>query len=642
MDDDYNNTYTNTLTFLNKVYKDLGGRIPCKPKIKVIEDELIVGIITETNQFIMLSEPVIDTFANDGLTEIEDMGILKLSSAEGEADTSTGTGTGTDTGTGTGTNKHIVTDSLVDIVSEGIIEGENVDIERVTYVNNIRLESKFYNVFRNTVRMLLGQIRYRDIKDKIERLVNSNTVLYFNKLKEVDVLLRELMTNSVIFTEFDKKLLTEFIKTDISNCSTLSREKCSSNNFCLVKNDGSCASLIPKTNLINGTDNEIVYFGKLADELIRYNRIKSFIFQHNVFLSFTHVKYNLRDDEIILLQSLLTQEYFEDLIVAPTNAYTKFNTYDTAQPLKTQTYSNTIEAMPADVSGKPKTGVKETMCPEPTSIMITSPYWKPIFPEDSIEIIFHDKPAICTFDIILIILKNSKLSKYDLKEILIEEYLQYYSDYKFEIIQALKMQGKHKIAKKLIYYESTLPNLIMSEDYYVTNMDIWLLAKHFNLPIVFFTGTELTENGKKFLVANASVANASVADASVADKNFYFIHTPGMKNDLPNSYRMVAAPIYNDKLPLSALKPDFAESIRENINENSFLDYLNRVSELDATVKLKSKKVKVKMIEDADEVPEKAKEVPEKAKEVPEKAKEAPEKIIKVINKSKKKIVLNE
>ncbi len=579
MDEDYNDTYSNTMAFLNRVYKDLGGRIPCKPKIKVIEDELIVGIITETNQFIMLSEPVVDTFSNDGLTTIEDMGILKISSNEQD-------------------NK-IETDSLVDIVSEGIIEGENVDIERITYVNNIRLESKFYNVFRNTVRMLLGQMRYRDIKEKLEGLVNSDRILYLKKLKEVDLLLRELMRNSVEFTQIDKNLLSDFIKNDIINCSTLSGDQCSSNKFCLEKNDGSCALIIPNKNLINGTDNEIVYFGKLSDELIRYNRIKSFIFQPNVFLSFTHVKYNLRNDEIILLQSLLTQEYFEDLIVAPMNAYTKFNTYDTAQPLKTQTYQNIIVAGPTtsiEGSESSTTSIvgymnKELSCPEPTSIMITSHYWKPIFPEDSIEIIFHDKPAICTFDIILIILKNSKLSKYDLKEILVEEYLQYYSEYKFEIIQALKMQGKNKISKKLINYQSTLQNIIMSEDYYTTNMDIWLLAKHFKLPIVFFTGTELIENGKKFLVANASAT----------DKYFYFIHTPGMKIDVANSYRMVAAPTYNDKLPLSSLKPDFAKSIRENINENSFIDYLNSVSEMDATTKLKSKKVKVKMIEDTDE-----------------------------------------
>jgi len=229
------------------------------------------------------------------------------------------------------------------------------------------------------------------------------------------------------------------------------------------------------------------------------------------------------------------------------------------------------------------------------------------------------------------------LSKHDLKEILVEEYLQYYSEYKFEIIQILKIQGKNKISKKLINFQSTLQNIIMSEDYYTTNIDIWLLAKHFKLPIIFFTGTELTENGKKFLVANASATDASATDASATDasatdKYFYFIHTPGMKNDVANSYRMVAAPVYNDKLPLSALKPDFAKSIRENINENSFIDYLNSVSELDATIKLKSKKVKVKMIDETEDI------VPL----VEPMAEPMVEPMVKPIKKKGKKLILTE
>jgi hypothetical protein len=58
MDADYSQTYAETMNFLNTVYKEFNGRIPCKPRIKVIEDEFIVGVITETNQFIMLSAPV--------------------------------------------------------------------------------------------------------------------------------------------------------------------------------------------------------------------------------------------------------------------------------------------------------------------------------------------------------------------------------------------------------------------------------------------------------------------------------------------------------------------------------------------------------------------------------------------------------
>ena len=102
---------------------------------------------------------------------------------------------------------------------------------------------------------------------------------------------------------------------------------------------------IPKENLVNGSDNETHYYGRMADELIRYNRIKSFVFKPQIYLSFGQVKYNLRDNEIILIQSLLTQEYFETLIPAITNKYIKYNSYDEAQPLESQLYENTIPSI---------------------------------------------------------------------------------------------------------------------------------------------------------------------------------------------------------------------------------------------------------------------------------------------------------
>lgn len=569
MDADYSDTYANTLAFLNMVYKDLNGRIPCKPKMKVVEDGLIVGILTETNQFIGLSEPVLDTFGDD-LLDIDGQGLAGL-----------------------------------DIQSE---TDSSVDMERVTYINNIRLESKFYNVFRNTVRLLLGQMRYRAIKNDIQTLISSPTITYLQKLKQVDTLLRQLMLNSVDFSVYESGLID-----DIVNCQTLTEDNtCTTNKFCLEKQDGSCALVVPKVNLINDMDNEVVYFGKMADELIRYNRIKSFIFQPNVFLSFTHVKYNLTDSEIILLQSLLLQDYFEGLVVAPVNKYIKHNTFDTAQPLKTQSYGNEVVALGASVASP---GLK---CPEPTSILVTSPYWKPIFPENSIEVIFHDKPAPCTFDIILVILKNSKLTKNDLKEILVEEYLLYYTDYKFEIIEALKLQGKHKISKQLINKTTTLANIIMSEDYYATNLDLWLLAKHYDLPLIFFSGTELVENKEKFLVAHTNT-KGDFKD------HYYFIRSPGIKNDVPNVYRLIAVPEYNELIPLSVLKKDFPGKVTASLASsvsNAVEAYLKTVGKLEATIRLKAKKVKLAVEAEAEVA--------------------APTEASKKGKKLKKKLVLNE
>jgi hypothetical protein len=544
MDAAYSDTYVNTLAFLHMVYKDLNGRIPCKPKMKVLEDGLIVGLLTETNQFIGVSEPVLDTFGAD-LQAIDGEGLVG-----------------------------------VDLQSE---TDPAVDTERVTYINHIRLESKFYNVFRNSVRLLLGQMRYRAIKTAIEMLITAApTITYLQKLTQVDHLLRQLMENSVAFSSYEPGVVDEIV-----NCQTLSAatteasNKCATHKFCLEKQDGSCALVIPKTNLINGMDNEVVYFKKMADELLRYNRIKSFIFQPNVFLSFTHVKYNLNASEIILLQSLLMQDYFDGLVVSSVNKYITHNTFDTAQPLKTQNYGNEVTA-----AGPSATGLK---CPEPTSILVTSPYWKPIFPENSIEVIFHDSPALCTFDIMLILLQKSKLTKNDLKEILVEEYALYYTEYKYELIEALKLQGKNKISKQLINKTTTLANLIMSEDYYATNLDVWLLAKHYDLPLIFFSGTELAENGAKFLVAHTNAKGAF-------KDHYYFIRSPGIKNDVPNVYRLIAAPEYKELIPLAALRNGFAEKITSAIARpeiNTLEAYLETVGKLEVTIRLKAKKVKL-------------------------------------------------
>ena len=78
--------------------------------------------------------------------------------------------------------------------------------------------------------------------------------------------------------------------------------------------DNVCQLVLPKKNLVSKIDNETYYYGKMADELIRYSRIKSFMFEPEKYFSVGEVGYHLRDNDIILIQSLLTQEYFDDLI----------------------------------------------------------------------------------------------------------------------------------------------------------------------------------------------------------------------------------------------------------------------------------------------------------------------------------------
>jgi len=99
----------------------------------------------------------------------------------------------------------------------------------------------------------------------------------------------------------------------------------------------------------------------------------------------------------------------------------------------------------------------------------------------------------------------------------------------------------------------------------------------------------LVENKEKFLVAHTNAKG-------VFKDHYYFIRSPGIKNDVPNVYRLIAAPEYNELIPLSALKKDFPAKVTASLASsvsNAVEAYLETVGKLEATVKLKAKKVKL-------------------------------------------------
>ena len=94
--------------------------------------------------------------------------------------------------------------------------------------------------------------------------------------------------------------------------------------------------LIPKKNLISEHDNELIYYGRMADELIRYGRIRTFILKQNKFISFQKIGYNLKNDEVLLLEDMLTNKYnnyFKNFLPIQINKYiTHPQTFYSAEP----------------------------------------------------------------------------------------------------------------------------------------------------------------------------------------------------------------------------------------------------------------------------------------------------------------------
>jgi hypothetical protein len=297
--------------------------------------------------------------------------------------------------------------------------------------------------------------------------------------------------------------------------------------------------------------------------VIRYNRIKSFIFKPEAFLAFSDLKYNLREDEIILLQSLLTQDYFENLVPDPINTYVKYNTYDTAQPLdvpgKSQTYSNKIGEL------KKITDVCRLDDPKPVSAK-----WKNVFPRGSRTMSYSTIPRICTFSLIRTIIRQNdpsiEITNSELKEILLEEYNELMRENKLELLQILGAEGKINDAHYVRTQLMTMDSMIMNSEYYMTNLDLWILIKRFKLPVVLFSATRLSENGLRLLVANSDGSN-----------EYYFIRSPGRgaKAGHVSKYRLVVSGNVS-KIPLSDIvDPLTREEILTGTKENlSFERYV--------------------------------------------------------------------
>ena len=111
--------YKDTIMFLNKIKKDSNEKLLCSPKIKVLENELIVGILTETNQFIQLKEPEEDIYGND---------LIRLKES------------------------NFINNDIQ------IFENKNIkDDDRVKMIRKLKIETRFYNIFRNIVRLLLNK-----------------------------------------------------------------------------------------------------------------------------------------------------------------------------------------------------------------------------------------------------------------------------------------------------------------------------------------------------------------------------------------------------------------------------------------------------------------------------------------------------
>lgn len=453
IDDNFALSYQKTGDLLNSLHTESKKKIPCIPVIKVIdEDKLIVGILTQTNQFVPVI-PEIDMFGSD-LEKINGSNLVSI--------------------------------------DKKIITSKKVDSERVQVVRKIKFESNNYNAFRNVVRLQIGKRNNTEIKNEIIDIVSNNDVLYLSKLRQISKKIQFITDEVVCFV------------TGSSNDYLTSEEND------LVISDENCGLIVSKYNLVDGTDNEENYFVRVADELIRYNNFNSFILNSKSFLDFGTTRYILNDDEIILLELFIMGNYFDDLIANPYNPYVKFSTHDTTQPLGSRHQDYEIRIDEAKITKKKiaqkkikrKISNEKLICKEGVEKKINRTKWKKIFPAGCKIIKYNPTNNECSFKILMDLLKenNVEITVNQLKQELAAEYANLTDINEISLMNELRNQGKSEFVELIKTNGTSFESIITSEEYYATNIDIWLLAKKYNIPLVFYLTMRSTEDSDTFLV----------------------------------------------------------------------------------------------------------------------------------------------
>jgi hypothetical protein len=336
---------------------------------------------------------------------------------------------------------------------------------------------------------------------------------------------------------------------------------------CLQTQDGVCQNIFPKNHLLGKRDNNRVYFARLADELLRYERIRVFMLEPKRFLNIGNANFEINEDELFLLESVLQKDYFTDLVPYSKNSYVKNIEYDNAQPSETTNYSNKLSLEMQDKMKK-ETKANEVKvsdyivdCIKETRQRVIgnekAGSWKPLFPTHVQEIIF-EKSKVCTYMPLIYLFqdlhKGTDISVQNIKTSLWKGYQELIGQEGNvdKIVTILNKQGKTELMSKVKSRSLSLEAAVFSDSYYLTDLDYWVFCNYNKLPVILFSSTTLKylSNQINWLCLGGQGRNK---------EQYYFIRSSAERvlND-GSSYHLLMPPV-----PLEEMKNTMFIEARE-------------------------------------------------------------------------------
>jgi hypothetical protein len=527
-DDSIWRKYSTTVKSLWDIHRKTNGEIFTRPISKVIEDGLVVGILTETNQFIKIDPPEENIHRDDD----------ELTTIDGE-----------DTILADATLTHRPT--------------KPTHNNREFITKCIQLESKMYSAFRSFLRILINSLEYKSQREEIVRVIQDNSMPLAKKLDQIVAQLITIVGQKIQFVEYDREVILSTNDVFISNTQAtlyLSRD------HLISKYVGELNQTRVDPEKIK---NKRIYFTRVADELVRYQNIQRFMLSAQNYTNVSNTEYKLNADEFILPNSVLTTNYFDDIEYTRRSSHIHNTVYDNAHPqTKEQNYSHdvsipeqqeylrtlnmTATATTGDMTEDDKIFAlfKECQTGEPAEIEGNkAAKWRRRFERshrDAREWKFNNTIQ-CTYAVILYIIyeyKHEVITTQELKLALVKQYKHYMTKYGAAIFHILQKQGKSAILKNIKKEIEMLDTAILSESYYLTDLDTWLLAEAFDLPIVLFS--------TKGMITMISNDRYREIDWIMLDRNyrkkdrFYFVKSDTTKIKIPRSSVIIPCMTFED------------------------------------------------------------------------------------------------
>ena len=162
---------------------------------------------------------------------------------------------------------------------------------------------------------------------------------------------------------------------------------------------------------------------------------------------------------------------------------------------------------------------------------------------------------------LLIVAKRPAKMVQEIKDDLWQGYSPYMQLHGDKILRILKGQNKKKLLDS-----TDLQTAIATDDYFLTDLDIWVLATQWNLPIILFTvwKIKLTENDLWSFLTSKYDSESLTDDYSLIYDSVWFIRSSLLMDKVTGypAYSLVESPFQIDALN------EMGQEIRNGIQSN--------------------------------------------------------------------------